>query len=165
MIIFDYNLLLVNMLKLKIISVGKTKEKWLELALQEYLKRLQPVLHVDYVWAKNDVELIDYAQKEKEYLCLDPAGKKMTSNEFATFFMNKWEEWGSRLTIFIGGAEGLPAIIKKNHDLVSLSPLTFTHQITRLILIEQIYRAFEIAKGSQYHKSNSSVPSRRNNDK
>jgi len=67
--------------------------------------------------------------------------------------MRFWVNQGSRIAFAIGGAEGLPPqIIKQAAYILSLSPLTFTHQITRLILIEQIYRALEIEKGSQYHK-------------
>ena len=58
------------------------------------------------------------------------------------------------MTIVIGGAEGLPPALRNQdkHPMISLSPMTFTHQVVRLILIEQIYRAFEIEKGSRYHK-------------
>jgi 23S rRNA (pseudouridine1915-N3)-methyltransferase len=56
------------------------------------------------------------------------------------------------LTFVIGGPEGLPPSLKKYPDRLSLSPLTFTHQIVRLVLVEQLYRAIEIAKGSSYHK-------------
>jgi 23S rRNA (pseudouridine1915-N3)-methyltransferase len=70
----------------------------------------------------------------------------------ASFLSAQWEEAGSRLQLVIGGAEGIPIQLKQNSPLISLSPLTFTHQITRLILIEQLYRAVEIQKNSKYHK-------------
>lgn len=140
------------MLKLKIFSVGKTKEPWLEQALEEYLKRLKPVLTIDFVWAKNDDQLLSLVEKEPLVLCLDAEGSLMDSPQFASYLLSKFEEGGSRLAIVIGGAEGLPEKLKRNRSLISLSRLTFTHQIVRLVLLEQIYRAFEIAKGSQYHK-------------
>lgn len=59
---------------------------------------------------------------------------------------------GSRLSIVIGGAEGLPPSLKQGRELWSLSPMTFTHQWARVVLAEQIYRATEIKKGSAYHK-------------
>ena len=62
------------------------------------------------------------------------------------------ERGGSRLSFIIGGAEGLPAEVRADATLVSLSRLTFTHQMARLVLAEQIYRATEIRKGSGYHK-------------
>lgn len=141
------------MLKLKILSVGKTKEKWLEEAFLEYVKRLKPTVQIECLWAKNSSQLLEWAQKESTYLCLDPKGRMLTSEEFADFLFHHWEQNGSRLTLIIGGAEGLPRDLKKQPDhLISLSPLTMTHQITRLVLIEQIYRTIEIQKGSQYHK-------------
>jgi 23S rRNA (pseudouridine1915-N3)-methyltransferase len=140
------------MLKLKILSIGKTKEKWLDEAFNEYVKRLQPSVQIQCSWAKDDAQLIEWAQKESVYLGLDPTGRLFTSEELAQFLSQQWEKGGSRLTLIIGGPEGLPPAIKQKGMLVSLSPLTFTHQMTRLILIEQIYRTVEIQKGSHYHK-------------
>ncbi len=141
------------MLRLKIFSVGKTKEPWLEQAFSEYQKRLKSQAHIECLWAKNDDQLMDWLEKEQDIIALDPLGKQFTSEEFSTFLSHCWQEGGARLSIVIGGAEGLPLLLKQKAKLVSLSTLTFTHQITRLILIEQIYRALEIQKGSQYHKS------------
>lgn len=140
------------MLKLKILSVGKTKEKWLEDAFQEYLKRLKPFVQVECLWAKDTPQLVEWAQKESFPICLDPTGRLLSSEAFADFITQQWEKGGSRLTLIIGGAEGLPFELKEKSLLLSLSPLTFTHQITRLVLIEQIYRTIEIKRGSQYHK-------------
>lgn len=140
------------MLKLKIFSVGKTKEKWLDEAFNEYVKRLKPSVSIECAWAKENAQLVEWAQKEDSYLCLDPAGRLFTSEEWAHFLTQQWEKGGARLTLIIGGAEGLPPELKQKGILISLSPLTFTHQITRLVLIEQIYRTIEIQKGSHYHK-------------
>lgn len=140
------------MIKLKILSVGKTKEKWLDEAFSEYVKRLKPVVQIECCWAKDTAQLIDWAKKESAFLCLDPAGRLFTSEELSAFLAQSWEKEGSRLTLIIGGAEGLPSELKQGRTLLSLSPLTFTHQLTRLVLIEQIYRATEIQKGSHYHK-------------
>lgn len=140
------------MLKLKILSVGKTKESWLDEAIEEYVKRLQGVAAFEFIWAKDDQQLLSLAQKEPHLICLDPTGKQFSSEEFARFFDEQCVKGGSRLTWVIGGAEGLPPTLKAHSVLVSLSRLTFTHQITRLVLIEQIYRALEIKRGSPYHK-------------
>lgn len=140
------------MIRIKLLSVGKTKEVWLEDAIQEYVKRLKAIIHLDFIWAKDDYQLIELAQKESILICLDPAGHEFSSEEFAAFIEQSWEKGGSRLTFVIGGAEGLPKELKNSHKLISLSRMTFTHQITRLVLVEQIYRATEILKGSQYHK-------------
>lgn len=140
------------MLKLKIISVGKTKEKWLEEACQEYYKRLQSHVQMESCWAKDSSQLVEWCNKEHHLIALDPQGREQTSEEFSAFIHQQWERHGSRLTIVIGGAEGLPEELKLKHPLLSLSKLTFTHQMTRLILVEQVYRAIEIARGSNYHK-------------
>lgn len=140
------------MLKLKILSIGKTKEKWIEDGFDEYVKRLKPFVTIEYAWAKENSQLIEWVRKEKNLICLDPNGKLFTSPDFSQFIFQQWEIGGSSLTSIIGGAEGLPQEIKSKGTLISLSPLTFTHQMTRLIFIEQIYRSIEIQKGSQYHK-------------
>lgn len=140
------------MLKVKILSVGKTKESWLEEALQEYLKRLSPILQIEFLLTKGDEQLEAQCLKEKNLIGLDPKGKSVTSEEFATLLMKSLEKEGSKLTFVIGGPEGLSSRLKEKMSLISLSQMTFTHQISRLILVEQIYRAMEIQKGSQYHK-------------
>lgn len=140
-------------MKIKILSVGKNKEKWLTDALNEYVKRLKPVISFEFLWARNDEQLIAWSEKETPaVICLDPQGDQFDSQEFATFLIKKLEAEGGSLAFVIGGSQGLPDILTKRFPLISLSKLTFTHQLTRLILLEQIYRAFEIARGSQYHK-------------
>ena len=138
--------------KIKIISVGKNKEKWLEEAIAEYIKRLRPTHQIEFLWLQEDRELAPAVTKEKNVICLDAAGKSLTSEQFAAHFQHHLEKGGARLTYVIGGAEGLNDELRQNYTLISLSPLTFTHQMVRLILIEQIYRATEILKGSKYHK-------------
>lgn len=143
------------MIKIRIISVGKTKETWLEQALGEYLQRLKAQINFDFCWCKDDdalSALVERAGSEK-IVGLDPNGQMMPSERFADFFDRQVVEGGSKVTFVIGGAEGLPTMLKQKLTLISLSPMTFTHQITRLILIEQIYRATEILKGSKYHKA------------
>lgn len=140
------------MLKLKIFSVGKTKEDWLERAIDEYLKRLQKIVHVECIWAKTDAQLLELIEKEPLVIYCDSEGVQYTSEEFSNFLVKKFIEGSSRLAIVIGGANGLPLAIKKSKELLSFSKMTMTHQMIRLFLIEQVYRAFEIQKGSKYHK-------------
>ncbi|MCB1111902.1 MAG: 23S rRNA (pseudouridine(1915)-N(3))-methyltransferase RlmH [Chlamydiales bacterium] len=140
------------MSKIKILTIGKTKESWLDEALAEYCKRLTGTAEIEFILVKNDDQLIKTLEKERHYICLDAQGNLMNSVAFSQFLMRKLEENGARLTLVIGGPEGLPKEIKQGAELISLSPMTLTHQCARLILLEQIYRAFEIAKGSKYHK-------------
>jgi 23S rRNA (pseudouridine1915-N3)-methyltransferase len=140
------------MIKIQIFSVGKTKEDWLEQAIAEYRKRLQSLVAFEFIWCKDDKALESQVEKAGAAIGLDPAGQEFSSEAFATFVDRQIVAGGSQLAFVIGGAEGLPQGLKQKLQLVSLSRLTFTHQITRLILIEQIYRSLEILKGSKYHK-------------
>ena len=141
------------MIKVKIYIIGKNKETWLQAALQEYTQRLQSTLSIEWILAKNDLQLQQFLSKEPHYICLDPKGKAFTSEAFSAFLIGLFRTHESRLQFVIGGAEGIPLEISaKASQKISLSPMTFTHQITRLILLEQIYRAIEIDRGSEYHK-------------
>lgn len=140
------------MIKIKIASIGKTKEKWLNEGIEEYTKRLKPSAAIDYIWLKEEDQLVQFASKEQVCVCLDVNGCLMGSEEFSAYTQEKIVEGGSRLAFVIGGAEGLPKDLRCHPNRVSLSPLTMTHQLARLVLLEQLYRAFEIAKGSPYHK-------------
>ncbi|MBS0604001.1 MAG: 23S rRNA (pseudouridine(1915)-N(3))-methyltransferase RlmH [Verrucomicrobia bacterium] len=141
------------MYKIKVFSVGKTKEDWLQDALEEYERRLKSSLSFEWILAKNDEQLKQFLEKEAHFICLDPRGKQFTSEEFSCFLVKSLQEMHSRLAFVIGGSEGIPEHLKaRARSLISLSRMTFTHQITRLILVEQIYRALEIEKGTAYHK-------------
>jgi 23S rRNA (pseudouridine1915-N3)-methyltransferase len=140
------------MYKIKILTTGKVREDWLDIAISEYLKRLKPQAEINFQIARDDQQLAQWIQKEAHAICLDAQGELMSSDIFSKFLHTQLIQSGSRLCFVIGGAEGLPASIKASFPLISLSPMTFTHHMVRLILIEQLYRAFEIAKGSRYHK-------------
>lgn len=149
-------------LEVKIRTVGRKNggEQWLESAYVVYNTRLKSTnLSVTTQYHKNDVELIKGIEadesKNHKVILLDPIGKMCTSEVFADDMYRWLEEGGSRLTFVIGGAEGLPKEVKEGNekrDLLSLGLMTFTHQFARILLIEQVYRASEIKKGSNYHK-------------
>ena len=101
---------------------------------------------------KSDGQLVTALDKEAEVVALDPMGKSVTSEMFTTEILASLVRGGSRLAIAIGGAEGLPEEVRRRYPMLSLSSLTFTHQMTRLILAEQLYRMLEIDRGSSYHK-------------
>ncbi len=137
------------MIKIRILSIGKNKESWLDEALKDYTERLKRTAKIEWLFVETNAEL--EKKIEGQTIALDPQGKMVTSEQFSEFLLKEVEKGGSRLTFIIGGAEGLTSSLKKL-PLISLSPLTFTHQMARLILAEQIYRAFEIERGSPYHK-------------
>ena len=141
------------MYKVKILSVGKHKEPWLQEALDLYTARLKGQMGLEWTLVKDDAHLNELLLKEKAFICLSPEKKQFTSESFASFLQEALLKGGSRLSFAIGGADGFSKAVKEKAGLlISLSPLTFTHQITRLILLEQLYRALEIHKGSSYHK-------------
>ncbi len=138
------------MFKVKIISQGKSKESWLNEALREYEKRLTGKMEIEWILVEKPKDLEDRALKEPFLIALDLQGKKRTSEEFSKALFSTW---GSKVSFVIGGPNGLSQEIKRHaKDLLCLSTLTFTHQMVRLILLEQLYRALEIEQGSAYHK-------------
>lgn len=140
------------MRKITILSVGKNKERWLEEAVQEYVKRLSSWAQIVCEWVKDDHDLLKRAEGLSYAICLDPNGKEFNSESLSVFLENIFVEQGARLVFIIGGPEGLPEVLLKRFFCISFSKLTFTHQIARLILLEQIYRCEQILKGSPYHK-------------
>jgi 23S rRNA (pseudouridine1915-N3)-methyltransferase len=141
------------MQQIKIYTIGKVKERWLQEGIQEYTKRLKPSISIEWILAKNTQQLEQLLTHEPRYFSLDPQGKLFTSEAFSLWMEEAFVKGGSRLSLVIGGAEGLSEALKKrSKQLISFSPLTFTHQMFRLLLLEQIYRAFEIKKRSAYHK-------------
>jgi 23S rRNA (pseudouridine1915-N3)-methyltransferase len=141
------------MLKLKIIAVGKIKEQNLTSLISEFQKRIRPFAELSIIELK-DEGLAKEAVKLENYLgqntyILDETGVMRSSEEFAGF-LKKAE---SELIFIIGGPEGIAPEIKQKSKLISLSKLTFTHEMARLFLIEQLYRAMMINNNrSYYHK-------------
>lgn len=136
------------MFKVKVITIGKLKEKWLVTALKEYEKRLKGSVEIEWLLLKNERDLYSCVEN-CTFIALDPNGTLLTSEAFS----KKLFQLGLRINFLIGGPNGLSkTLLKKALFVWSLSPLTFTHQMTRLIFVEQLYRGIEIEKGSKYHK-------------
>jgi 23S rRNA (pseudouridine1915-N3)-methyltransferase len=150
-------------MKINIRIVGrKSSERWLEEGCEMYETRLRPSnVEVETTWHKDNPALIKGVEGDRSkghsIVLLDPLGATKTSERFTEDMYECLDRGGSRLSFVIGGAEGLPLDLKypsqgSKPTLISLSALTFTHQFARMLLIEQIYRATEIRKGSGYHK-------------
>ncbi|HEY1047595.1 MAG TPA: 23S rRNA (pseudouridine(1915)-N(3))-methyltransferase RlmH [Bacteroidia bacterium] len=154
------------MLNLTFISIGKTNEPYVKEGLEKYLKLLSKYAKVDWIElndAKNagklpadklkeaEAEIIANAIPDKSAIVfLDETGKQFDSQKFSAYFEKKSID-NSKITFVIGGAFGLSESIKKKGESISLSAMTFNHQMVRLILTEQIFRAFTIIKGTTYH--------------
>lgn len=140
------------MYKINLYSVGKNKESWLEEALALYQTRLQKQITIHFNWLKNSDQLLKALQKESKVYCFDPQGESLTSDQFADTLQNGLVQGGSQVALVIGEAQGLTKELK-NYPLISLSKMIFTHQLTRLVVMEQIYRAVQIWNNSPYHFS------------
>jgi len=157
-------------MKITLLVVGKTTDKYLIEGIEKYTKRL---IHyckfqiVEIPELKNTKSLSEEQQKEKEaelisqkitatdhVILLDEQGKQFTSVEFSKE-INKWMNQSVSSVVFvIGGPYGFDQKIKNRANAeISLSKMTFSHQMVRLFFVEQIYRAYSILKGEPYHHS------------
>lgn len=158
-------------MNIKIYCIGKIKEQYLKDGIVEYIKRLSAyakteIIEVADSKVKDNPNEFDITKAKNEegdrvlklvkndYLIgLDLNKKEPTSEEFAEFIQQKFVEGGSSISFVIGGSYGLSENLKKRcNSSISLSKLTYLHQMTRLILLEQIYRAFKILNNETYHK-------------
>ena len=144
---------MINISRYKIIAVGKIKKKWIQEGIDMYLKRL-PGLEVieikDNNQTKEENTIKEIIGKNEILVTLNENGQSFTSKQLATKLLNSHNQ---NIIFVIGGASGLaPSLNNLASWQLSLSPLTFPHEIARLLLIEQLYRAKTIAQGGPYHK-------------
>lgn len=138
-----------------IFIVGKKNggEEFIYDGYEMYETRLTPVMKINTIFLKSDEALVEAIKATKgTVIALDENGAQYSSRDFSKVVYKGLEDGGANLSFVIGGFAGLPPEIKKSYPLMSLSKMTWTHQMARLLLIEQIYRAVEIRKGSGYHK-------------
>lgn len=159
-------------MNITIISVGKLKEKYLKQGIEEYLKRLKSYAKVNIEEVPDEqapdnlseAEIEEVKRKEGEKILsklsqdtycitLEIEGKQLTSEAFAKKLDDLATYGKSKIAFIIGGSHGLSDEVKKRSDFaLSFSKMTYPHQLMRLILVEQIYRAFRINRGEPYHK-------------
>ena len=159
-------------MNIEIIVVGKLKEKYLKAGIAEYMKRLDAYANVKVIELADEPTKENMSQAEEEAVLakeaeriqakLDPSrkvivlaieGKLISSEELATTLDNYATYGQSKVSFIIGGSLGLHPSIKKQADLsISFGRITLPHQLMRLVLVEQIYRAFRINHGHAYHK-------------
>lgn len=153
-------------MKVEIWAIGKLKQRELSSSIDHYLKRMrkyQPViLHEILVKTRStNPDILRKAEAEKilskltngDFLLLmDETGKRFNSVEFADFIQKFLMQPTSRLVFLIGGAYGFDqSIYHRAQEKISLSPMTFPHDLARLVTVEQLYRAFSILNNSPYH--------------
>ena len=160
-------LLLINM-NIKLLAIGKTDDKNLQALLDEYIKRLTFYVKFDLEVipdVKNAKNMSIDQQKEKEgnlllakvgsgdwVLLLDEKGKKYTSLQFADFLQKRMNSGIKNLIFVIGGPYGFsPEVYARANGKISLSDMTFSHQMVRLFFVEQLYRGYTILRNEPYH--------------
>ena len=132
--------------RLSINAIGKIKKNWIREGINQYKKRM-PDLIINESKSFN----INNFPVNNIIICLSEEGKSFSSVEFSSLLLNFKNK---KINFLIGDADGIPSDIKdKSNLLLSLSPLTFPHELARLILLEQIYRAVSISNNSPYHRA------------
>ena len=154
-------------MQLTLITVGKCKNAGFQQAAQDYIKRLGHYASFQEIQVKEEksvgnpkegihkegLRLLQAIPQNATVIGLDPAGKHCTSESLAQTLSNMAIRSQSRVAFLIGGAFGLSPDVQKKADwCLSLSKMTFPHEMARVILLEQLYRAFTIIRGEQYHK-------------
>ncbi len=155
-------------MKIKLLAIGKTDNKDLMKLIEMYQNRLKHYIKFELEIIpdiKNVKNLSEMQQKEKEgelilskiqntdqLLLLDDKGKQYTSIDFSSFLQKKMNSGIKQLVLVIGGPYGFSeTVYKKANGKISLSKMTFSHQMIRLFIVEQIYRGFTILKNEPYH--------------
>ncbi len=156
-------------MKIKIIALGKIKEKFLKEGIDEFLKRLTPyaaveVIELSPVEIKDEhlieraldeegEKILSYIKPQSYVITMEIKGKELSSEEFAEKIVELTNDGQSEIVFVIGSSCGISKNVSARANLkMSMSKMTFLHQFARLILIEQIYRAFKIIKCETYHK-------------
>jgi 23S rRNA (pseudouridine1915-N3)-methyltransferase len=155
-------------MKLTLLVVGKTDDNWLEEGITRYTERLKHYADfcievipdvkkgkkttVDQQKIKEGVQILSRWAPSKELHLFDEKGKNCSSREFAGFLQKKMASGRKELVLVIGGPYGFSDdVYRQAASTISLSRMTFSHQLARLLCVEQIYRAFTILKGEPYH--------------
>lgn len=158
-------------MRLTIAGIGKIKEKWMRDGIAEYVKRLTPMAAVrileqgeekmppapseairEKVMEKEGEKILKFVGAEDYVILLDTGGKELSSPELSRLLEKQMTAGKSRFTFLIGGPFGNGSNLRARADYrLCLSPMTFTHQMTRLILAEQLYRAMKIMRHEPYH--------------
>ena len=140
------------MVNVRLICVGTLKEKYLRDAVKEYEKRLCAYCALTTLELKDDSKLLSSLSGKSYKIALCVEGKPLSSHGFAELISEASVRGQGSISLIIGGADGLTEEVKKMCDFrLSFSQMTFPHQLMRVILLERLYRAFNISSGGKYH--------------
>ncbi|HOD69874.1 MAG: Ribosomal RNA large subunit methyltransferase H [Deltaproteobacteria bacterium ADurb.BinA179] len=136
-------------MKLVVCLAGKTERGAVGDLVDDYRKRISRYVPVEIIEAKK----LRAQSREGVHVLLSPDGRHMTSEEFASFLEKILNSSAKHLFFYVGGPSGFDReLVQAVPDRISLSPMTFSHQIVRVMLFEQVYRAFTILNNEPYHK-------------
>ena len=139
-------------MRIKIIAVGKIKKEYIRKGILDYSKRLVHYIPFKVVEIKEE-HLSRFIDVDAFNVLLDEKGKALTSAAFALFIEKMMISSAKDIVFFVGGSEGFSDEFRKRADFfLSLSKMTLPHEMARMVLVEQIYRAFTIIRGEKYHK-------------
>lgn len=143
-------------MKLKIAWIGRTKEPAIASLTEEYLKRISRYTDVQSAVLRDEDDLLvkfgSRAKSRSTLVLLDSRGKEFSSEQLAKFFGDYQDRNPLPLVFAIGGADGFSADTRSSaQHVISLGKMTLAHELARVVLLEQIYRAFTILKGHPYH--------------
>lgn len=143
-------------MKLKIAWIGKTKEPAIASLTDEYLKRISRYSPVEGMPLRDEADLLakfgSSSKTKSTLILLDSRGKEFSSEQFAKFLEDYQDRNPLPLVFAIGGADGFGAEARSAaQHVISLGKMTLTHELARVVLLEQVYRAFTILKGHPYH--------------
>ena len=155
-------------MKLKLLVVGKTNSRELVELIDTYTKRINRYVTFDIeviadlkkgkslpeatLKQKEGQQILDRLKEGDSVYLLDEKGKQYTSVEFSSFLQNQLNGGGKQLVFVVGGAYGFdPAVVQRAQGNISLSKMTFSHQMVRLFFVEQLYRGFSILRNEPYH--------------
>ena len=140
-------------MRYEVVAVGRVKDAALRAACDEYLGRLRRYARVEEREVKDEARLLGALTAEARLVALSRTGEPWSSTELADW-TGRWDQDGRDVALVIGGADGLPGVLLARAERVwSLSALTFPHELARVIVLEQLYRAFTIRRGEPYHRA------------
>lgn len=159
------------MLTIKIVCIGKLKEDYLKNAVLEYSKRISKYCHLEIIELpdeklpnklndtiiscikdKESTKIIEHLKKDSYVFCLDLSGREFSSEDFSKKIENIALNFNSNITFVIGGTLGLnKQVLSIANEKICFSKMTFPHQLIRIFLLEQLFRAFKISNNEVYH--------------
>ncbi len=142
-------------MKILLLCVGRLKEDYWQAAEAEYLKRLSRFASFEIKETKDDAALCAAVPAKAHVVALDERGEALSSEEIARKIIAAEESHGggAPLVFVIGGADGLPDVLRKRaQKVISFGRITLPHRIARVVLVEQLYRAYSLLRGEPYHK-------------